>query len=409
MIVAPKNSNGIANRSIYNGKTIIFFLLVAFLFFPASSNNSRVVFGDKREPSKNADVFLSKISFEIEGVRLIDFLENYSENYGFSFFLDRRVDPSTPLTGSCSDMTFMQALDDLFGASQLSFFIVDNSRLLYVGPQEASGEILLLLARKNEGIGLENAPKQTVARLFVPIDFQIKPYAEPKDVFQSFAQRSHLKLSGFEKTPFDLYRGAHFDNIHTGSILTILGLGFNVDYYYDKATATFKPVSIDPNAVVSRCYLEATTKDIIKKNYPVCKFENQVIDGEKTVRVTGSFKSVAEIELLVSQKTQKNSDSLNKGSNSANKPTAKETNATRSRISGEVDNVTLRNLFTYLENNANVICKLDATLEDSGITLDSRVSCRFKNSNIHDIGSIVAKQINASPEIDGNVITFHAR
>ena len=126
MIVAPKNSNGIANRSIYNGKAIIFFLLVAFLFFPASSNNSRVVFGDKREPSKNADVFLSKISFEIEGVRLIDFLENYSENYGFSFFLDRRVDPSTPLTGSCSDMTFMQALDDLFGASQLSFFIVDN-------------------------------------------------------------------------------------------------------------------------------------------------------------------------------------------------------------------------------------------------------------------------------------------
>ena len=297
----------------------------------------------------------------------------------------------------------------MLSASQLSFLVVDDSSLLYVGPQEAAGEALLLLARKNEGIGLEHAPKQMVARLFAPIDFQITPYTEPKETFKTFAQRSRLKLSGFEKTPFDLYRSARFEKVRAGSVLTLLGLGFNVDYRYDETTTSFRPVSIDKNAEISRYYPEESLKHLKRENYPDCKFENQTFDGQKTTRVDGPFKTVAKIELLLSQDAHIFSDISKNDVDPADETSSRKTDLKQTRISGEIGTASLRGLFAYLQKNANVICKLDAGLEANGVTLESRVSCRFANADINQIASIVAKQINATPVIVGNVITFRPK
>ena len=412
MISALRRSlNATCLRLFHRNKiaVLIATMVVFSAFFLEFGNESHFVFGAKRESSKTDDVFFSQVSFEIEGVKLIDFLENYSETYGFSFFLDRRVDPLTPLAGSCADKPFIQALDELLGAAHLSFLIVDNSSLLYVGPQEAAGEALLLLARKNERIGLENAPKQTIERLFTPIDFQINPYSEPKDVFKSLAQRTRLKLSGFEKTPFDLYRGVRFEKVYAGSVLTILGLGFNVDYRYDDATASFKPVSIDKNAEVSRRYPEETTNNLKREDYPDCAFEKTTFDGKKAIQVVGPFKTVAKIELFASRSARDHTETSEQSSDSIVKASSKGTNAKQTRISGEINNATLRSLFDYLQKNANVKCRLDAALEANGITLDSRVSCRFTNADIHQIGSVIAKQINATSDINGNVITFRPK
>ena len=412
MVDAPQRSLGLTFRRLLHVGRLVFLVLTAIAV--ASSpvvlgDKSKVAFGAKQEENKGVDVFLTRVSFEIEGVRLLDFLENYSETYGFTFFLDRRVDPSTSLTGSCTDEPLIRALDSLLSASQLSFLVVDDSSLLYVGPQEAAGEALLLLARKNEGIGLEHASKQMISRLFTPIDFQINPYAEPKDVFKSFAQRSRLKLSGFEKTPFDLYRGARFEKVRVGSVLTLLGLGFNVDYRYDETTTSFKPVSIDKNAEVSRYYPNETVENLKREDYPDCKFENQAFNGKKTTRVNGPFKTVAKIELLLSQDERIFSDISPNDSTPVGVTSPKGTNHKQTRISGEIGNASLRSLFAYLQKNANVVCKLDAALEADGVTLETRVSCKFANADINQIGSIVAKQINATPVIAGNVITFRPK
>ena len=409
MVEAPRRSHGsIFRRPLYIGRTVLLVLMMIAVSFssPELGGKSKLVFGAKHETNKGVDVFLTKVSFEIEGVRLLDFLENYSETYGFTFFLDRRVDPSTPLTGSCTDEPLIRALDVLLSASQLSFLVVDDSSLLYVGPQEAAGEALLLLARKNEGVGLEHAPQQMVARLFTTIDFQINQFTEPKEVFKSFALRARLKLSGFEKTPFDLYRSARFEKVYIGSVLTILGLGFNVDYRYDEATASFKPVSIDKDAEVSRYYSVDTVKKLKREDYPDCIFENQSFDGKKMIRVDGPFKTVAKIELLLSQDERLFSDISNNRPTLVGETSPQGTNHKQTRISGEIGNASLRNLFAYLQKNANVVCKLDAALEADGVTLESRVSCKFTNADINQIGSIVAKQINATPVIVGNVITF---
>lgn len=402
-----RDLNAVAVRGFTRRYNVIFILALAVFTFldPRLSNGLRALYGANHETSRSSSVFFSKVSFEIEGIKLVDFLNDCAQTYGFSFFLDRRVDPSTLVAGSYSNEPLFEVLDDLLGASQLSFFIVDNSCLLYIGPKDAAGEALLLLGQKNDGIGLEKAPKQAVARLFDPIDFHIKPYSEPNEVFQSFAQRSHLKLSGFEKSPFDLYRDTRFDSINAGSILTILGLGFNVDYRYDETTSSFKPVSIDKNAAISRRYPEDFLNNFKKEDFPDCKFENRVADGKNNIYVSGPFKSVAQIELYASRNSRNYSETEQTNANHVKKHSANGS-VNQTRITGEVDGVTLRTLFAYLESNANVSCQLDADLKTDGITLESRISCKFKNADIKQIGSIVAKQINANPDIKGNTITF---
>ena len=387
------------------------FALAFFCLLPPEISqfhiDSNAAYGADKVSLKPRSNLFSRVSFEVEGVELLSFLESYSEMFGFSFFVDRRVDPSTLLTGSFTDEPFIQALEAILGDVNLSYCVVDDS-LLYIGPQEAAGEILLLFALKSEGSGLEEAPRNVLSKLSTTIDFQIRPYSEPKDIFKSFAQRSGLKLSGFDKTPFDLCRGADFRKITAGSLLTVLGVGFNVDYRFDPATSAIKPVAINRTAIVSRYYPQSSVDQFLKDVCVDSKFENKTVNGEKLVYITGPFSELAKVELVASQNSRNDSAESSRDENYEKISSSKASNK-KVQISGEVSNATLRSLFAYLEKNARVVCSLDPSLESNDVTLETRVSCKFTNSNIDQIAQIVSKQIGARPEIDGNSITFYAK
>ena len=93
--------NAVATRGFLGCYNVIFILtLVVFtLFNPRLNNVLRADYGASGENNSDSNVFFSNVSFEIEGIELVDFLNNYAEIYGFSFFLDRRVDPSTLVAG----------------------------------------------------------------------------------------------------------------------------------------------------------------------------------------------------------------------------------------------------------------------------------------------------------------------
>ena len=363
----------------------------------------RSAFAAKRPVSQSKDAdFFAKISFEMQGVELLDFLQHYAESLNFTLFIDRRVDPTTRVSGSNADEPFIVALGKILGDVNLSFCVVDSTTL-YIGPAESAGEMLLLLSLKSEG--LEDAPKQVQTKLSTPLKFTISPFSEPREVFKAYAQQTRLKLAGFDKTPFDLWRGAEFNGISSGTLLTILGIGFNVDYKYDVDSASLKPVAIDRDAVVTRHYPSNTAKSIDKTQFSNCDFEETLHHGASVVRVTGPFRDIAQIEILVSQNLLEADSEKARVTTESSSSRGKLSNK-KIQISGEVSNKTLRDLFDYLEKNANVVCLLDDSIESEGVTLETRVSCKFNNADQAQIASTIAKKINAAFELDGNSITF---
>ena len=80
-------------------------------------------------------------------------------------------------------------------------------------------------------------------------------------------------------------------------------------------------------------------------------------------------------------------------------------NSTHIEVSGTVSNKTLNDLFIYLKNSG-ILCSLDPSMESLGVTLNSRITCKFNHSKIDDIARIIAAQINAKATVKDKYYLF---
>ncbi len=360
---------------------------------------------------KNGMNFLGPASMELHNVELISFLENYSEIYEFSFFIDRRVDPTTNLSGTFIEEPFVSALDKLLTDVDLSFCIVDNE-VLYIGPHDAAGEALLLFAVKR-GQMQKQAPRIIAEKLNSKINFDIDNLTQPREIFEALGKRAKLKFSGFDKTPFDLWLANSFQNVIVGDLLTMMGLGFNVDYRYDSESASIKPCSLNREQTVSRSYTRVYGVQIEQSRYPNCVFSEKMEEGETVISVIGAFSDLAQIEYEYSTIRRKAWSEqmdialdIGNSPKSERVPNSNKSTRTHVEVSGSVSNQSLSSLFDYLKNSSKIRCVLDPSMEELGISLDTRVSCKFNHSDVKEIAGIIAKQIGAKTIIEGSKITF---
>ena len=383
----------------------IAFSLFAFVHIDLhpTTNANAAKRAPQRSRSEEKTNFFTIVSLQLEGASLESVLERYSTLYDFEYWLDRRVDPSTPIDCSTSDAPLIEAFDAIFSSAGLSFCIVNDS-FLYVGPEDAADEALALFEIKRAEAFVY--PPATAERLGSVVKFSTAPYSEPRDVLRALAQTARLKTTGFDKTPFDRWRGAEFNTICDSDILTLLFLGFNVEYDLDEKSGAIKPVAIDRNRKTQLYCADGAAKKINKAKFPKCDFN---VDG---TTVTGKFSDLVEVEKELSRVRRQNLSSVNEKATTSesNQPSSRRAVAAskqrRYQVSGAISNKTLGDVFDYLKKSADVYCYLDESIEATGVSLDTRISCEFKNADIRGIGAIIAKQIGAAADVEGNSIVF---
>ena len=389
--------------------------LTATLLFSGNHDSSNV-YAARRIPDRgndakgsSAEAFFAPVSLELDGIQLIDFLDRYSELYGFTFFLDRRVDPTTSVSCSVSNIPLIDALNAVFTSSHLSFCVVDGA-LLYVGPEDAAAELQLLFQIKRSELESGAIPTSFATKLERSVDFQISPFAEPHDVFQALARLAQIKLIEFENLPFDRWRGVRISNVYVGNLLTVLAIGFNAEYQYDPKANAVKPTPIDRDRTETLIYDAELTSQLSRSRFHACSFQDV---GNKTM-ITGKFADLVEVEVEAAKArrvfyenaARANAPNIGAETQENDTPSRASSRGGKTLISGSVVNKTLRDLFAYLEKSANVRCQLDPSLQAKGVSLDTRITCDFKNADVRKVGTTIASQIGARAQIDGNTITF---
>ncbi len=365
------------------------------------------------------------ISLTCDGEELRSILERFSEICEIAYFIDRRVDPSTLLAGSFSDEPAIDALRKMLDDAELSFCCVDGS-LIWVGPRDASGELLLLFALKREEF--DAAPEKVAEKLTSTLDFSFPDFAEPRDVFQTLSKRTRLKFDGFEKTPFDRWRAAEFRDVVAADLISTLSIGFNVDFRWDADANALKPVALDRSRAVERSYSSALVRKLDRKNFPNVEFSENA-DGE-TVGVAGAFADVARVEYAVAllgneefRRSQGAALASNGNGNGKNDGTgksgkngtvagrnsgnsARKNGGARKEVSGSLEDKRLRDVFTYFETNFGLTFELDDSLTAAGVTLETRISCEFRNADARKVAATIAGKIGSTFKIDGNRVVF---
>lgn len=378
--------------------------------------------GPNDNPAENR--LFEPVSATLEGASLASILERYSEIYGFTYFIDRRVDPASAVAGAFVDVPFVDALRKMLDDAELSFCVVNGS-VLCVVPKDAAGELLLLCALRREAAA--ELPKNVAQRLTATLDFAVEDFAEPASTFERLASRSRLKFVGFDKTPFDRWRAAEFKNVVVSDLTTLLLFGFDVDYRYDAAEKAIRPATLDRSRQVERVYPEAEAAKLIKSEYPNCQFGAARLDGADAVQVSGPFADVAKVEYAVSlikrerwaDETRRNADrrtaraeadaaanvaSADGKANGKSKSSA--TGGKRKVVSGSIKNKTLKDVFAFLKTNVGLECSLAPSATAAGLSLSTRVTCDFRSADASKIAAILAKELDAEFEIDGDRVVF---
>jgi len=366
------------------------------------------------EPAKKKNVArdgvfnLSTVgSVEFEGESLVPFLEKSSKAYNFEFVLDRRIDPNRTISGSYSDLPFRVVLWRILEDVDLYCFEISDSTF-YIGSRETIGEILLgvKLKRKER----TSWSKKFAERINSTIDLTIPPAAETSELFEAIEKKTRVKLIGAEYVPFDRVRGVDLKDVLIGDLLTIFLFGYNLDFQYELKTSETKLVALDREREVVCDYSQAFDVAALQKDFPELAFETTDEGGVGSARVKGAFKDVARLEFEIWRLDEKKKDAqvARASSSDSNGTTSsrKISGSSRVEISGVIKNKRLVDVFAFLQKNAQIECVLDDSLNDVGVSLDSRVSCEFKQADVGAVASILARKLGVDYKIENETIRF---
>ena len=343
----------------------------------------------------------AQTTFDERGAELLTALEQRASVAGFSLLLDRRVDPQTPVTFTASEVTLFEGLTGLVESCGLSLALFDS--LLYVGPKEAAGELLLLGELREQSRFLTQ--NKGAERLTVSVPLRMPEFSEPKKTLEELAKKAKWEWEGLDKMPFDCWRAVDLPPTPIETLLSLLLIGFNVDYQLDDKRPTLRPVAIKRDEPVSRTYAPEDAARIARSDFPGCQWSE--VAG--TLRVDGPLREVARVEYAIAKARMKALAAEEEERRAALAQNAPEEaqNPEKLLLSGSFRQVELSTVLKNLAQNFRSDFTLDASLETVGISPETRVSCTFDRVNRKKAAKILAETLGVSVRVESDRTVFY--
>jgi hypothetical protein len=136
-----------------------------------------------------------------QGVPLRTALTRLSETRQLVIWLDRRVDPTTPISLSAADRPLgetLQALAEQAGASATPF-----AGVIYVGPPQVAGELATLAVLAREP--LAGAPVAVRNRWLMPRPWKFARLSQPRQLLVELAASVDARVDNQQVVPHDLW------------------------------------------------------------------------------------------------------------------------------------------------------------------------------------------------------------
>lgn len=338
--------------------------------------------------------------FAIQGGTILSLLSTRSELDGFSFLLDRRIDPSTPVNLSASSIPLIEGLARAVESAGLEFALIGD--VFYVGPKGAAGTLLLDRAIRKDRRAFASNP--AAERLSTPIPLSANDGCIPADLLGTAAKRIKLSWDKLDLMPFDCWRKIDVDAIPAEDAFSLLLIGFNVSWRLDDKRPILTPVPFRPQETVTRTYSPEAVEELDRSAFT--EIEWTQVAG--TLRADGPFEAMAKVEYAIGK--ERMNRALTAASTQTPRPSAAAAKDGGERLlSGEVRQVPLRTIFASLREQLGVVCALDRSAEELGVSLETRVSCRFDNADKKRALKILADALDLSVRVKGNAALFLAK
>ncbi len=326
---------------------IVLLVMIGLSLFPCN------VFSEDQINSISS-VWLQKVSSVNREVPLRSFLKLAAPNWGFSFFIDRRIDPEMPISCEFQSTILLDGIRQMTTDASLDFYLLDT--VLYIGPSGSAAELQYLLKMNRNH--LQNGERRLSTALKEKTTISNAFAESPEILLRRIADRVPFTWSNPKLLPVDCWNENSLNDIALCDCLTMILFGFGLRY-------------------------EPAETGIVLRIVPI---ENDLAEqaAVETNSIQNSYKQV--LKTTVKEKKSNTSE--------------------KKVVSGAVNN-TLGTLFLFLENELNVQFVLDPSLADRNITLETRVVCNFKKASVEKVATQLATQLNIRYRIENRKILFY--
>ncbi|QDV68451.1 hypothetical protein Poly24_21600 [Rosistilla carotiformis] len=205
------------------------------------------------------------------------------ETHQINVWIDRRIDPTTPVSLSASAGSLQQTLEAIATQADLEVGYADP--IVIVAPQgRAIDAATRILALRSE---LKELPISVAKRLLQPHDLDWPRATTPAEIAEQISQTWNVLVAG-DSLPHDLWDRSALRQIDAGGALVLLAEGFDLVPQYDLQTATFRMHPIEEGPAVGLDYpaakVTASVTRALRKIDPEVTFEKR----GALIRVTGN-------------------------------------------------------------------------------------------------------------------------
>jgi hypothetical protein len=211
------------------------------------------------------------VTVEWEGQRLAAALERLAEVHQIALWIDRRIDPATPIELSMSQQPLREVLSAIGAPHDWSFTTYHG--VLYFGPRETASELATLRALARQTIS--KAPADRRAPLLTAEPWSFPRLSEPRQLLVQLARQARVELKGEELVPHDLWPARSLPPLPVVDRVVLLLAGFDLtcqlsaDGSQLQIVPIKRPVHITSTYTISRARSAAV--DAVLKELPAAK------------------------------------------------------------------------------------------------------------------------------------------
>lgn len=382
-------------------------------FAPIFTTISTPIFG-----AGSIDIWTANADFELKDFPVLDLLESRSRIDGFTFLLDRRIDPTIPITYSNSSIPLAQGLAEALATVKLEVYFLDS--FLYVGPQGSVGTLLLDRALRQEKLAVSSNPNLGSLRKRISLDGE--DGCVPSELLTQAGKKIGFTWEKIRTMPFDCWRPLHIPPIPAEDIFSFLLIGFDVSWRIDDQEPVLYPVSRKQQANVTVNFTRDELSSIDRQAYTNIEWESVI----GTVKGTGSFQELADIQYKIALERMRGELDSHKEKSAGGARGSQESPSSvkrsvrsggRSRqrgaeqeairtLSGELRQIPLETVFESFRSQLGLTCLLDPSAENAGVSLQTRVTCQFSQADQRKAVKILADALGLSVKIKGDTAIF---
>jgi hypothetical protein len=208
--------------------------LLAFLASIASQPLHAQLRGrDLKKGGEFLAVLTQRRGVEWKGLPLHVATEQLSADLKLAIFLDRRVDPTTPIDVSADNGPVYQILDQMAESAKLDVAVIES--VVYLAPAGTGNEI----GARGHRMAQQRLP--AVWRTSRPLDWP--RLSSPKEQLEGLLRGRRLRVVNSAEIPHDVWRATHLPAIPLSVQTQILLAGFELEVSVSRNVASLRAVS----------------------------------------------------------------------------------------------------------------------------------------------------------------------